>query len=126
MNGDPLRLTQIVTNLVSNAFKYTPSGSVSVKLIARSGYATLQLKDTGLGIPKEDLPRIFEAFHQVSEHRARSQGGLGLGLSIVHDLVKLHGGAVDVQSDGAGHGSTFTVRIPTRAHPPAPQPESAS
>lgn len=126
VNGDPLRLTQIVTNLVSNAFKYTPSGSVSVRLSARSGSATLQLKDTGLGIPKEDLPRIFEAFHQVSEHRARSQGGLGLGLSIVHDLVRLHGGAVDVQSDGEGHGSTFTVRIPTCAQPPTQTRESAS
>lgn len=111
---DTVRLTQVVTNLVANAFKYTPAGTVTVELEVLSTAARLRITDTGVGIPAEDLPFVFEAFHQVDGHRSRAQGGLGLGLSLVQEFVWLHGGEVGVESDGEDRGSSFWFQLPLR------------
>jgi signal transduction histidine kinase/ActR/RegA family two-component response regulator len=119
--GDETRLEQIVSNLVVNALKYTPAqGRIDVSLGAAEGGAVLRVSDTGLGIPAEVLPRIFELFFQVDHALERAKGGLGIGLTLVRRLVELHGGTVDVTSAGVGHGSTFTVRVPAVAAPVPP------
>ncbi|XXF76418.1 PAS domain-containing protein [Myxococcaceae bacterium GXIMD 01537] len=112
--GDPQRLQQVVWNLLSNAVKFTPSGGrVDVEL-RREGDATLlRVRDTGQGIGKEFLPYVFERFRQAEGGTTRRHGGLGLGLSIVKHLVELHGGHVDVASDGESRGSLFTVWLPS-------------
>jgi signal transduction histidine kinase len=113
IDGDVERLNQIVGHLVKNAFKYTPAGgSVVICVEAGPVDAVLTVKDTGAGIAPETLPRIFDIFFQASVSLDRSLGGLGIGLSMVHSLVALHGGTVSAHSDGIGQGSTFTVRIP--------------
>jgi PAS domain S-box-containing protein len=115
--GDAARLQQITTNLVSNAVKFTPAGGViAVRLDARGEHAVLEVEDTGEGISRDDLGRIFEAFHQVSESRA---GGLGLGLDLVRRLTDLHGGTVRARSEGTGRGATFRVEIPLATARPA-------
>lgn len=115
IQGDTVRLEQIVNNLVTNAIKYTPSGEVRVDLQKRDGSAILSISDTGIGIDTELLPRLFELFSQARRGLARSEGGLGVGLTIVKQLVELHGGVVDGQSDGEGKGSTFRVSLPLDA-----------
>ena len=115
--GDAARLQQITTNLVSNAVKFTPPGGrVAVRLETRGEHAVLEVDDTGEGIARDDLPRIFEAFRQVTASRA---GGLGLGLDLVRRLTELHGGTVSARSDGPGRGATFRVEIPLAAARPA-------
>jgi signal transduction histidine kinase len=122
VDGDPARLEQVVSNLVENALKYTPPGGaieVSVKRIGKE--AVVVVKDNGIGIAADLLPRVFDIFMQVSDALDRSQGGLGIGLSLVRRMVELHGGSIGVSSEGAGHGSTFTVRLPaTEALTPVP------
>jgi len=108
---DPTMWEEIVLNLVSNAFKHTFFGQVDVTLRADDGSAELTVRDTGVGIPPEALPHLFERFHQVPGTRARTYEGSGIGLSLVHELVALHGGTVTVESE-LGSGSAFTVRIP--------------
>jgi signal transduction histidine kinase/ActR/RegA family two-component response regulator len=111
--GDPLRLQQIVTNLVSNAVKFTPEGGavlVSVRRIA--DLAELVVMDNGEGIAADFLPWVFERFRQADGSTTRPDGGLGLGLSIVKHLVEAHGGTIRVESEGAGKGAAFTVRLP--------------
>ena len=98
-------------NLVSNAFKYTLAGSVEVRLRAVDGQAVLSVEDTGTGIPAAELPRIFERFRRVEGVRGRTQEGTGIGLALVSELVKLHGGEILVSSK-QGRGSVFTVAIP--------------
>lgn len=105
------QIVQVLANLLSNAIRYTPEGSVSMTLFSQAGSAILQVKDTGIGISREDLPRIFERFYRVDKARSRETGGTGLGLSIVKHIVNAHGGEVDVAS-ALGSGSTFTVRLP--------------
>lgn len=105
------QIVQVLANLLSNAIRYTPEGAVSLTLSAQNGTAVLQVKDTGIGISREDLPRIFERFYRVDKARSRETGGTGLGLSIVRHIVNAHGGEVDVES-AVGSGSTFTVRLP--------------
>jgi len=105
------QIVQVLANLLSNAIRYTRSGAVSVTLSSRDGTAILQVKDTGIGISREDLPRIFERFYRVDKARSRETGGTGLGLSIVRHIVNAHGGEVSVES-AIGSGSTFTVRLP--------------
>jgi PAS domain S-box-containing protein len=111
--GDPDRLQQVVWNLVSNAIKFTPAGgtvTVSVDILETS--AELCVSDTGEGIPAEFLPHVFDRFRQADSSSTRQFGGLGLGLSIVRQLVELHGGTVRVQSEGENRGSTFTMCLP--------------
>lgn len=102
---------KIVLNLVSNAFKFTFEGSVTVKLEAREGNAVLAVADTGVGIPQAELPHIFERFHRVEGARGRTYEGTGIGLALVQELVKLHGGTIEVDST-LNKGSVFTVALP--------------
>jgi signal transduction histidine kinase/CheY-like chemotaxis protein len=110
---------KIVLNLVSNAFKFTFEGGIEVSLGTGAGQATLVVRDTGTGIPAEEMPRLFERFHRVGGAQGRTHEGSGIGLALVQELVRLHGGAVTVDS-AVGRGSTFTVMIPLgRGHLPA-------
>jgi PAS domain S-box-containing protein len=113
LNGDPERLEQVISNLLSNALKFTPPGGrVSVRLDRRGAAARLVVEDSGRGISAEFLPHVFERFRQADSTARRSHGGLGLGLSIVRHLVELHGGEVIAESPGEGRGATFTVTLP--------------
>jgi len=109
---------KIALNLISNAFKYTPQGEISVSLQTNNGSAVLSVRDTGTGIPETELPNLFNRFHRVEGARGRTQEGTGIGLALVQELAKLHGGTVGVESV-YGKGSTFTVTIPLgKAHLP--------
>jgi signal transduction histidine kinase/ActR/RegA family two-component response regulator len=111
--GDRDRLHQVVTNLVANALKFTPvGGRVDVRLRRVERDVELVVSDTGEGISADQLPQIFDRFHQVDRSRTRRHGGLGLGLTIVRHLVEAHGGTVLADSAGRGHGAVFTVRLP--------------
>jgi CheY-like chemotaxis protein len=111
--GDSDRLQQVVWNLVSNAVKFTPRGGRVEVWIGRVGTGLhLRVSDTGHGIARDFLPHVFERFRQGASAPSRSQGGLGLGLSIVKQLVDLHGGTVEADSPGEGKGATFTVALP--------------
>jgi signal transduction histidine kinase len=113
LEADPARLAQAVANLLHNSAKYTPDGG-SIRLSARrSGEdAIVTVKDTGIGIPAEALPRVFEMFVQADRSIGRAEGGLGVGLALVRRIVELHGGEVTAQSDGPGLGSEFVIRLP--------------
>jgi PAS domain S-box-containing protein len=118
VQGDLDRLAQVFSNLLSNAVKYTPPGGrIRLELSTQGQEALVRISDTGMGIPKEQQQRVFELFSQVHDHERHAEGGLGIGLSLVHSLVKLHGGSVHVESDGAGQGSRFCVRLPRIAAP---------
>ncbi len=113
LNGDLVRLAQVFLNLLNNAAKYTERGGRIWLTAERQGSeVVVRVKDTGMGIPAEKLPRLFEMFFQVDRTLERSQGGLGIGLSLVRRLVELHGGRVEARSDGVGKGSEFIVRLP--------------
>ena len=113
VHGDADRLQQVVSNLLSNAAKFTPSGGrLLVRLRREGGQVVLTVRDSGIGIPADFLPNVFERFRQADASLARSHGGLGVGLSIVKHIVELHGGAVEATSEGTGKGSTFMVRLP--------------
>jgi two-component system sensor histidine kinase SenX3 len=115
LTGSDSDLTLMVHNLVDNAIRYTPGGgAISVTLRRCANRAELSVTDTGVGIPAEDLTRVFERFFRVDAARARQTGGTGLGLSIVRNVAQAHGGDVDVVSE-VGRGSTFTVRLPLPA-----------
>ena len=116
VQGDPTRLEQIATNLIDNAVKYTPSGGHIHLAIAQVGDdVELTVTDTGVGIPADLLPHVFEVFVQGTISLDRSQGGLGIGLSLVRRLVELHGGTIVAHSDGTSNGSTFIMRLPGSA-----------
>lgn len=117
VNGDPDRLVQVLSNLVENAIKYTPAGG-RVTLSARheGGRVLIAVADTGIGIPRADLGRIFERFYRVDKARTRATGGTGLGLAIAKHIVEAHGGTIAVESE-VGKGSTFTVILPAMAGP---------
>jgi PAS domain S-box-containing protein len=116
--ADSARLAQVISNLLTNAAKYTPRGGrIVIAARAEGDQVLLEVKDNGMGISRELLPRIFDLFSQGRQGLERSQGGLGLGLAIVRSLVELHGGHVVATSDGANRGSTFTIRIPTQGLP---------
>jgi signal transduction histidine kinase/ActR/RegA family two-component response regulator len=118
VSGDPVRLEQIVGNLVSNALKFTRGeGVISVSVGREGDDAVLRVSDQGIGIPADMLPKIFDLFVQAHHTIDRSRGGLGIGLTLVRRLAELHGGTVQAASKGDGHGSTFTVRLPTVAAP---------
>jgi signal transduction histidine kinase/CheY-like chemotaxis protein len=113
VDGDPERLQQVVTNLLANAIKYTPAGGhLRVRTDRRGSEAVLQVEDDGVGIPSDKLPLVFEPFFQGESAIDRGQGGLGLGLTLVHRLVGLHGGTVEAESHGRDLGATFAVRLP--------------
>lgn len=118
VDGDQTRLTQIVANLLDNAAKYTdPAGRIFLSAQREGDTVVIRVRDTGIGIPSEMLPRIFDMFTQAGLSVERAQGGLGVGLSLVDRLVRLHGGTVTAASAGAGKGSEFTVRLAaTPAH----------
>ena len=120
VEGDVDRLTQIFSNLLTNAAKYTERGGrIKLQVTREAEVAVVSVSDNGIGIPADDLPRIFELFSQVRLHQGHSEGGLGIGLSIVRKLVEMHQGTVSVASEGSGHGSTFIVRLPLiRTVPP--------
>jgi len=110
---DPDRLTQILANLLNNAAKYTPSGGhVWVRARPQANQLLISVRDDGIGIPNEMLPRVFDLFVQADQSRNRSQGGLGIGLTLVRELVEMHGGSVRAYSAGPGKGSEFIVRLP--------------
>ncbi len=124
VHGDAARLEQVVVNLLTNAAKYTDlSGQVWLTVVRDGNDAVVRLRDNGVGIAPEVLPRIFELFTQAERSLDRAQGGLGIGLALVQRLVELHGGIVSVSST-LGHGSEFIVRLPT-VSPPARQPSPA-
>ena len=113
---------KIVLNLLSNAFKFTLHGEITVTVDAFAGQARVRVSDTGAGIPEAELPYLFDRFHRVATPAARSDEGSGIGLSLVRDLVRRHGGTVTVTS-AVGTGSTFTVLLPFGGpRPPAPRP----
>jgi signal transduction histidine kinase len=113
IEGDQTRLEQIATNLIDNALKYTPSGgSIEITIDTVGEEVVLRVRDSGVGIPPDLLPHVFDVFVQGSISIDRSQGGLGIGLSLVRRLVELHGGSVGATSQGSGAGSTFEIRLP--------------
>jgi PAS domain S-box-containing protein len=113
VDGDEARLTQVFANLLNNAAKYTePGGHISVKVSLSDGQVVVAVTDDGLGIDKDLLPRIFQLFVQGYRAADRAPGGLGIGLTLVCELIQMHGGKVTAESDGPGKGSTFTVRLP--------------
>jgi len=128
--GDPSRLAQVVSNLVNNAAKYTPNGGrIRVALSRQGGDALVSVEDSGMGIPDNMLNHVFDMFAQVNRTLDRSQGGLGIGLSLVRRLMELHGGSVEVHSEGLDCGSRFTIRLPSHADDAmveSPRPPPAS
>ena len=116
-------MAQLVANLVANALTYTLQGGVSVSTAAGVGWAELRVRDTGIGIGPDDLPRVFERFFRGREAEARSARGTGLGLAIVREIVEMHAGEVDVESV-SGRGTTVTVRLPRPASTPSDAPEA--
>ncbi len=110
---DRVRMAQVLANLLTNAAKYTlPGGRITVLVAREERDVVIHVQDTGAGISADLLPRVFDLFVQARQTLARAQGGLGLGLAIVKSLVAMHGGSVSATSEGLGHGSTFTVRLP--------------
>jgi len=121
VDADPVRISQVIGNLLTNAAKYTPrNGRVRVAAQVDAGAAVVTVADNGIGIPAESLDAVFDMFTQVARHSERSNGGLGIGLSLVRRLVALHGGSATAASAGPGQGSTFTIRLPLAAALPAP------
>jgi len=116
VDGDASRLSQVIINLLNNAAKYTAEGGkLRLSLSSDETHAIVRVQDNGVGIPPEMLNEVFDMFTQVNRTLDRSQGGLGIGLSLVRRLTEMHGGNVIAESGGHGHGSIFTVRIPLMA-----------
>jgi signal transduction histidine kinase len=134
LNADPLmvnadrgRLTQVFSNLITNAGRYTPDGGrIHVSAAAEQGEAVISIQDNGIGIPSEALPDIFERFAQARNARHHFHGGLGIGLALVKEIVELHGGRVEAVSAGTGQGSQFIVRLPLVECSVAPPPLRAA
>ena len=128
VEADPLRLAQVLWNLLNNAAKYTPEGGrivLTVEREARRGggdEAVVRMRDTGVGIPTEMLPKVFDLFTQMERTLERSEGGLGIGLTLVRRLAELHGGTVQAFSKGTGQGSEFVVRLPALPAGPLADP----
>jgi len=112
-NADPTRLEEVIVNLLDNAAKYTPDGGrITVSATAEGSWAAIDVTDTGVGITSEMLQRVFDLFAQADTSLDRAEGGLGIGLTLVDKLVRMHGGVVEGRSAGRGLGSTFTIRLP--------------
>ena len=113
IDGDQVRIVQFIANLLNNAAKFTPSGgTIDVSVKAEKTQVTIQVKDNGIGIDTQTLPHIFDLFSQENSSLDRSEGGLGIGLTLVKNLTELHGGNVTASIDGQGRGSTFSVHLP--------------
>ncbi|MFL6712944.1 MAG: ATP-binding protein, partial [Sulfurifustis sp.] len=126
VNADATRIAQIVTNLLVNATKYTlPPGTIAVSVKREGDEAVLRVRDSGLGLEPDLLPRVFDLFVQGRRSLDRAQGGLGIGLTLVRRLTDLHGGRVEAKSDGPGKGSEFIVRLPAMERP-SEQPAAAT
>ena len=124
--GDAVRLTQVFANLLNNAAKYTnTNGQIAVSLQRKGEHAMVSVKDNGIGIPPVMLAQVFEMFMQVDRSARRAQGGLGIGLTLVRSLVKMHNGVVHARSDGPGLGSEFIVHLPLAAAKVSPKEEDA-
>ncbi|MDI1449876.1 PAS domain S-box protein [Polyangium sp. 6x1] len=129
VHADPTRLTQMVENLLTNAAKYTEErGRITVTVERTGDVVSIRVRDTGVGIPLEMLTRVFDLFTQVERSLARSEGGLGIGLTLVKNIAEMHGGTVEARSEGRGKGSEFIVRLPVLpdAEPPSEPAPSAS
>ena len=114
LTADPIRLAQVINNLLTNAAKYTePGGRIWLSGEQDGNQVTIRVRDTGIGIPTEMLPQVFQLFTQVDSSVTRSQGGLGIGLTLVKSLIELTGGSVEAKSDGLGKGSEFVIHLPT-------------
>ena len=125
VDADPTRLAQVVGNLLNNACKFTDKGGeVWLKVERKASQAVIVVRDNGIGIAPEQLPRVFGMFSQVDTSLERSHGGLGIGLTLVKTLVEMHGGTVEAHSAGLGHGSEFVVRLPIAVDAPRPAPSS--
>jgi signal transduction histidine kinase len=111
IEGDKIRLQQLFTNLIDNAIKYTLKGSVQISLEKNKEMAVVRIRDTGIGIPKEEQENIFKRFYRLDKSRSRETGGVGLGLSIAQWIAQTHHGRIEVESD-PGRGSTFIVYLP--------------
>ena len=124
LEADQVRLVQVLMNLLNNAIKYTPAGG-RIRLTAERHGAEVRVsvEDTGIGIPPDELARLFDMFYQVDRTLERSYGGLGIGLTLVRRLVEMHGGSIDARSAGPDQGSQLVVRLPVLTEPAAPQPE---
>ncbi|OAI41435.1 hypothetical protein AYO40_03225 [Planctomycetaceae bacterium SCGC AG-212-D15] len=130
LDADPARLAQVLSNLLNNSAKYTPEeGRIRLSAKVEKGAAVFRVEDTGIGIPAEKMPYIFEMFTQAEPSKERSRSGLGIGLTIVKRLVEMHGGRIEAHSDGPGKGSEFVVGLPLSSGqsnlPPAPSPPAA-
>jgi PAS domain S-box-containing protein len=118
VDGDPVRLTQVFANLLNNAAKYTPpEGRIEISTKRDGDEAVVSIRDNGIGIRAEMLPRVFDLFFQTGRAKSREQGGMGIGLALARSLVEMHGGQVEARSDGPGRGSEFVVRLPLAAAP---------
>jgi signal transduction histidine kinase len=127
IDGDRARLTQVLSNLLNNAAKYTPPGGwIKLSLVEESDDIVFCVRDSGIGIPAPMLARVFDLFTQLDNSIDRSQGGLGIGLTLVRELVELHGGRVEVASGGPNQGCEFSVRIPKAGRRSQGSPERAS
>lgn len=121
LDADLTRLAQVISNLLTNSAKYTDHGGrVWLDAESANGAVTLSVRDTGIGIPADALPQVFDMFSQVDRNIERSSGGLGIGLALVKGLVEMHGGTVAAASAGAGKGSSFTIRLPALPSPSEP------
>jgi PAS domain S-box-containing protein len=130
LDADPVRLAQVFLNLIHNACKYTdPGGQIRVSAEMDGPEVVVTVADTGIGVPPEDLARLFEMFAQLGPTGERAQGGLGIGLSLARGLVEMHGGSIEARSEGPGKGTQLVVRLPTlpggSAAQPAPAPAAA-
>jgi two-component system CheB/CheR fusion protein len=125
IQGDSTRLAQVVANLLNNAAKYTePGGEITLTADCDGEELTIRVKDTGIGLSEDMLGRVFDLFTQADLSLDRSQGGLGIGLTLVRSLVELHGGSISVRSPGLGLGSEFIVQVPARFGPSTARPET--
>jgi signal transduction histidine kinase/ActR/RegA family two-component response regulator len=123
VDADGVRVDQILTNVLTNAIKYTPEGGhVTLELRREEGHGVIDVLDDGVGIAPDRIGRIFELFAQAENAIGRAQGGMGIGLALVRNLVELHGGSVHAHSDGVGKGSRFTVRLPLASGTEKPAP----
>jgi signal transduction histidine kinase len=125
VSGDASRLQQVLSNVLSNAVKFTDAGGcITVRAVAENGCAVIEVTDTGIGIPPEFLPLVFERFRQADSRSTRRHGGLGLGLAIARHFVELHGGTIAARSEGPGRGTTVRLALPAISHPGATDDES--
>ena len=129
LHADPVRLAQVFNNLLNNSCKYTdPGGRIWLTAVRQGSDVTVTVKDTGIGIPPDKIGIVFDMFTQIDRTMERSQGGLGIGLTLVKRLVEMHGGTVEAQSEGPGRGSAFVVRLPVLIETPTavtPEPTRA-